>query len=163
MKLLILSDSHGDVTSMVDVVEKEQPDTIIHLGDLVSDAMELRNQFPHIAFLSVPGNCDGYMPVEDCEKMVEISGKKFFLCHGHTRQVKLSYLQLLYKAKEEGADVALFGHTHIPYQEEADGLILFNPGSIGSPHYGSEPTYGVIEIDDETKEIYTELCEYSYV
>jgi len=37
MKILIFSDSHGDVETMVQVIEKENPETIVHLGDDKAD------------------------------------------------------------------------------------------------------------------------------
>ena len=43
-------------------------------------------------------------------------------------------------------DIALFGHTHVPYcQQEADGLWVMNPGSCG---YGGGSA-GLIEIENE--------------
>ena len=68
MKILVLSDSHGDVDSMVEVVTKERPDAIFHLGDLIGDAQELHNEFPNIIkpedFLKIPGlklEYEGYL------------------------------------------------------------------------------------------------------
>ena len=51
------------------------------------------------------------------------------------------------KAKEKGADIALFGHTHEPYEEYLPeyGLWLFNPGALSSPARG-EPTYGLLTL-----------------
>ena len=46
-------------------------------------------------------------------------------------------------AKEKGADIALYGHTHVAHDEEVDGIRLFNPGSLGY-----EKSFGVIEIRD---------------
>ena len=37
MKVVIFSDSHGDVEIMVQVIEKEKPEMIIHLGDGKAD------------------------------------------------------------------------------------------------------------------------------
>ena len=57
-RVLIMSDSHGNVENMVTAVEKENPDMIVHLGDCVTDAVRLNNRFPQITFANVPGNCD---------------------------------------------------------------------------------------------------------
>ena len=48
MKILVLSDSHGNLEHMVQAVEKEQPRMILHLGDCWPDAERLRRRFPHI-------------------------------------------------------------------------------------------------------------------
>ena len=35
MKLLVFSDSHGNVANMEDAVRREEPDQVLHLGDVV--------------------------------------------------------------------------------------------------------------------------------
>ena len=49
-------------------------------------------------------------------------------------------------AAARGANVALFGHTHIPVAEERGGVFLFNPGSCGRCYTGPN-TYGVMLLD----------------
>ena len=58
--------------------------------------------------------------------------------------MKLTTALLLRDARNCGADIVLYGHTHIPecYQEK-DGLWVMNPGSAG---YG--PTAGLLEIEN---------------
>ena len=124
-RVLIMSDSHGNVENMVTAVEKENPDMIIHLGDCVTDAVRLNNRFPQITFANVPGNCD-YSDGKT-EKILNIDGYKVLICHGHTYNVKITYLPL-----ECHASVS-----------------LFNPGSIGAPAWGKAPSYGVITFDKE--------------
>ena len=48
MKLVLFSDSHGNVANMADVVRLEHPDRVLHMGDLARDAEELARQFPDI-------------------------------------------------------------------------------------------------------------------
>ena len=96
-KLLILSDSHRNVTAMTHACRLEKPDRIIHLGDHFKDAMELQRQFPDIPLDAVPGNCD--LEREPEEKLILIDGKKIFLCHGHQYHVKDNYLSLEYAAR----------------------------------------------------------------
>ncbi len=57
-KILVLSDSHGNVNNMVTAVRNTHPDQIIHLGDCWVDAEKLHQQFPMIMMEQVPGNCD---------------------------------------------------------------------------------------------------------
>jgi putative phosphoesterase len=70
-----------------------------------------------------------------------LGGKRFFFTHGHVYDVKYGLYRLDLAAREYQADIALFGHTHVPYEEYADGLYLFNPGSLG--HGG---TYGYVDV-----------------
>ena len=37
-RVLVLSDSHGNVGNMIRAVKREEPDMILHLGDCVVDA-----------------------------------------------------------------------------------------------------------------------------
>ena len=58
MKLLVFSDSHGNIEHMRRAVEQEKPDQILHLGDVMRDAVELSRSYPNIPLELVPGNCD---------------------------------------------------------------------------------------------------------
>ena len=78
-------------------------------------------------------------------QLVELCGIQFFICHGHKYGVKGGYGTITGAAKKYGADIVLFGHTHVPYEHYENGLYLLNPGSCGSPRGGS-PTCGIIDI-----------------
>ena len=54
-RVLVLSDSHGNVGNMIRAVKREEPNMILHLGDCVVDADALRREFPHITMVNVPG------------------------------------------------------------------------------------------------------------
>lgn len=145
-RILVLSDTHGKTDNVIRLMENVPFTKVFHLGDLVRDALLLEKAFPDIEFYYVRGNNDPY-GTED-EKIVEVSGKKFYLCHGHNLSVSSNLLRLSLKAKEQEASVALFGHTHIKHMEEYDGLILFNPGSTSRPR-GGKASSGIIEIDKD--------------
>ena len=81
-RVLVLSDSHGNVGNMIRAVKREEPDMILHLGDCVVDADALRREFPHITMVNVPGNCD--FSRGDTERLIDIDGYKVLMCHGHT-------------------------------------------------------------------------------
>ena len=50
-------------------------------------------------------------------------------------------------AAARGAQVALFGHTHIPLAETRGRVFLFNPGSCGRCYTGAD-TYGILTLAD---------------
>lgn len=128
MKLLIVSDSHGDLAALCAAVRREKPDRIVHLGDYGDDARALGAQFPSIPLASVPGNCDGLCAA--AHTLVETyEGVTVFMTHGHRYGVKRDLLHLSLAAREAGAQLALFGHTHVPLCEEDGGLTLVNPGA----------------------------------
>lgn len=63
-------------------------------------------------------------------------------------------LRLGLLAQEQGVDAALFGHTHKPTEQMHDGVILYNPGSLGEPR-GRKPSVGIITIDEGALRITT--------
>lgn len=150
-KILVLSDSHGNLNNMIIAVNKTAPDLIIHLGDCWTDAQKLRAKFPGIILEQVPGNCD--CGQEMLERILLIEGKRILICHGHTFNVKAGYLNLEYAAQERQVDAVLFGHTHRVFYGTHNRIIYLNPGSIGAPAYGVPPSYGILEIDGATDKI----------
>lgn len=147
-KILVLSDSHGNVDNMVLAVEETEPDMIIHLGDCYSDADRLHMEFPDIKMFQVPGNCD--YDQSEAERILEIEGKRILICHGHSYNVKAGYLTLEMGAMEKGVDIAMFGHTHRVFYDNHNGLVMLNPGSVGSPPWGVPPSYAVLTLDKAT-------------
>ena len=148
MKILVLSDSHSSLRFMRECVTKVQPNVIIHLGDHYDDGEALHEEFPHILFYQVPGNCDKYRaPIHAREILVvSIGGVRFYMTHGHIHKVKMVLGLLIRDARAAKADIALFGHTHQAYcQQEEDELWVMNPGSCG--HSGG--SVGLIEIENE--------------
>lgn len=149
MKLLVFSDSHSDVENMVRITQEEQPDRILHLGDMVSDAQALAARFPSIPLHGVPGNND-YGESGAKEQMLSLAGKKLFLSHGHQYGVKAGISRLQAQGVSRGADFVLFGHTHTPYLDCVNGMWLVNPGSVCRMRYYSlQVSYGVILLDAE--------------
>lgn len=143
MKILVLSDSHRNLPPMETAVLAENPDQIIHLGDHESDAEDLGRFFPRIPVCSVAGNCDMFA-CGPRYKLVTFAGKKLFLTHGHYYGVKVGLEKLVNTGLTAGADAILFGHTHVPYYAEVEGVPVINPGTIGM----GGRTYGVLTIEN---------------
>lgn len=153
MKAAVFSDSHGQTLLMEEAIRRTRPDVIIHLGDHDRDAMELRRLFPEIPLYSVCGNCD-LMPMSPARETVQLGPVKAFLTHGHLYSVKFGSVDsLVYAALEQGARLALFGHTHEPYNQQIGGVHVLNPGTAGK---GRRPTYAMISVFDNGG-IYTEI------
>lgn len=147
MKLLILSDSHSALSFMRLCIERLTPDVVIHLGDHYDDGSAMAEEFSHICFYQVPGNCDRYrydlnVPLT---MIPQIGGVNFYLTHGHLHGVKSGLSRLLSDAKASGAQVALFGHTHQTCCLREQGVWLINPGSCG--YYGG--TAALIQLADK--------------
>jgi len=133
MKILLLSDSHRDVESMLTAFRRETPDLVVHLGDHLEDGRKLQQRFPDCPMTLLPGNCD--FSSEAPTQLLTVEGNRLFLCHGHTFGVKSTLLRGFYAAREENAQAFFFGHTHIPLCLWQEGLLLCNPGSIRDGNY----------------------------
>ena len=150
----VFSDSHGFTDTMISAVRRCRPDVIIHLGDHERDAFELHEQFPGTPFFSVAGNCDlGH--ISPLWNTVQLGPVKAFICHGHSYNVKMGMQRLYYAAQEHGAQLALFGHTHIPCNEDMGAIKLINPGSAGT---GRRPTWAKLEVFDNGG-VYCQILE----
>ena len=147
MKILVFSDSHGNLTNVERILRQtDNFDMIYHLGDNVRDALEIKKAVS-CPVKYVKGNTDfTKAPLEIIE---QINGIKLLLTHGHKHRVKYNLNNLYYAALEKGVNAALFGHTHISHKEKVNGILLFNPGSIGNKRWESKETYGIIDIDEQ--------------
>lgn len=138
--IAVMSDSHGD-TETVRLFKDEQSgaDFLVHCGDselLAEDAL-----FEEM--IAVKGNCDPDGLPE--YRMLEAGGLRVLVTHGHLDRVKTGLLPLRYRAEEAGADIVLFGHTHLYGAEVHGGILFVNPGSTHRPPSGRPATYAVVE------------------
>lgn len=146
MKILVFSDSHGNLSRVKKILEiSKDIDIIFHLGDNVRDAIKIQ-EMVSCPVKYVKGNtdlCEGSLEIVE-----DICGKRFFLTHGHEYRIKSDLNNLYYAAQEKKAHVVLFGHSHVPYEETIDGILFLNPGSIGDKRWQAKETYGLIEIKE---------------
>lgn len=146
MELLIVSDAHGDTRALLRAAALHpQAEALIFLGDGVRDVPALAEANPRLRIYAVRGNCD-YGSLEPEDGLAAFGGVLFYYTHGHRYEVKSGLDALARAAAARGADVALFGHTHIPVCEQRAGVTLFNPGALSSV-YG-RGTYGVVSVQD---------------
>lgn len=150
MKIIVFSDSHGDVDGMERVLREEKPYLALHLGDLCRDFEELQRRLPTQTMQNVCGNCDGFTETPD-QRVLRVEGRRILMMHGHRYHVKQSYGGAVFAAQEQGADILLFGHTHIPFCQDMDGLWVMNPGSCR----GRGASYGVISLEKDDTVCYT--------
>lgn len=139
MRVLVLSDSHGDVYKLRRAIDS-QPTAmlIVFLGDGEYDIDSVECRVPVI---KVRGNCDfgSSLPLNFTD---EVCGKKIYCTHGFRENVKYTTENLISAAKSHGAHIALYGHTHVPVTSYDGGLYLVNPGSV------REGNFAVIDITD---------------
>lgn len=141
MRILVMSDTHGEVNSIEQVRQHVgNVDAVFHCGDSELDASHASLESAFV----VRGNCDWDSSFPE-EVVADINGVKIFMAHGHLLQVKSTMLPISYRAEELGADVVLFGHSHLLGTEQIDGTVFVNPGSLELPRGRKEKSYAIVE------------------
>ena len=153
MKLVIASDIHGSAYwcgKLMELIEQEQPDKILLLGDLLYHGP--RNDLPKEycpkqvipmlsahkdKILAVRGNCEAevdqmVLPFSCLAEYTVLvaDGVTFYLTHGH--HANPDHLPPL-----EAGSIFLSGHTHVKMDEVRNGIRCVNPGSVSIPKDGS--------------------------
>ena len=159
MRILIVSDTHKAHGNLERALEKEGPlDMLIHLGDVEgkADYIEAVAGCPvHM----VSGNNDFFSDLP-WEEEFFIGDHHVFITHGHGYFVGMNEDRLKAEARGRGADIAMYGHTHMPALTVEPGLITLNPGSISYPRQkGRKPSYILMEVDQDGKV----SCEIRYL
>ena len=153
MKLIIASDIHGSAYwcgKLVELMEKEQPDRLVLLGDLLyhgprndlprdyapKQVIPMMSQYKD-KIIAVRGNCEAEVdqmvlpfPCMAESSQILVDGLSLYLTHGHHHNP--NNLPPL----PEGA-VFLSGHTHVKIDEVHNGIRCLNPGSVSIPKDGS--------------------------
>lgn len=124
---------------------------IIHAGDLsrLSVLAELETIAPVVA---VQGNIEEDEVVRKLPVKREIVvgfcriGVVHILGDSHNREKV---------ARQEfpNVRVVVYGHSHIPWNEERNGLLLFNPGSATDRRRQERCSIGLLQIDDEARRV----------
>ena len=150
MKLFIASDIHGSLKytkKLEELINKENPDTIVLLGDLLYhgarnalpeeySTMEVANILNKYSnkIIAVRGNCDSEVDdmvtnfdIMSDYKTIEVDGINIYLTHGHL----INKYEHLFQN-----EYLISGHTHV-YNLEGNHL---NPGSVGIPKVNPEHT-----------------------
>lgn len=141
MKIYILSDTHGFDCAERFALLARDADLIIHLGDGYFDAQRISAEAGK-SVISIKGNCD--IMGTNLEN-IRIDNHIIMCTHGHLYGVKTGLTTLSYAADEAGADIVLYGHTHVPDITNYNNKWFINPGSLGRPH-SSVRTYCVLTL-----------------
>ncbi len=142
MRILVVSDTHGDLNRLIRAVTAQpKAEIIVHCGDGDEQVQYLMENYRDKMIVGVRGNCDWASLLPPVETL-SVCGKKIFITHGHLYNAKTGLYQITSAAREQNADILLFGHTHIPMSTYDDGLHILNPGSC----HGYLASYGYIDI-----------------
>lgn len=162
MKWMIASDLHGSAAwcqRLLACYEQQECQRLLLLGDLLYHGP--RNDLPEAyapkqviemltrhqqEILCVRGNCDGEVdqmvlpfPILADYCLLPVEEHLVFATHGHH-----FHGDNLPPLKQ--GDVLLHGHTHVPKQEEVNGIWVLNPGSVSMPK--EQSWHGVMTLED---------------
>ena len=155
MKVLVISDIHGSgyyAEKIKEIVERENPDKIVLLGDLYyhgprNDLSQEYNPMKVSKILNslkdklyvVRGNCDAEVDEMISEFkfedhiLMDINGKKVYFTHGHKYNIEV--------IPYEEFEILVYGHVHQGFIEEKEGYLFANPGSISIPRLNTSHSY----------------------
>ena len=140
MKIIAVSDNHGNEMVLKKILQDHpNADYYFHLGDSEMDIKELR------PFCSVRGNVDFDYELPS-EKIVDLKNHRFLLTHGNIYSGDPNLI--VNSARQQGCDVALFGHTHRFLDKTINGIRIINPGSCRHSKDMTPASYAVITIND---------------
>lgn len=152
MIALVLADTHltaDRADELVDLLGSrlEHVDAIIHAGDVLeSRVLELLAEFAPVT--AVRGNNDTSLDLPEIAEL-EFGGISISVVHdsgsasGRARRLRQMFTT---------ADVVVFGHSHLPWNEECSNgdrtQIHFNPGSPTQRRRAPSRTIGWITVED---------------
>ncbi len=137
MKIVIASDTHGDIASLEKVFLREQnSDAFLHAGDSEAPSNSI------VPFLAVKGNCDSYF--NDYPKFRLVHTPLGLLRIEHHPISSLSQLETL---KRDDIKIFIHGHTHKIEATQIDGVYVFCPGSLSYPRDSEVGSYLVLNIE----------------
>lgn len=153
MRVLVISDTHGFHDNFEKIVDLYAPvDMVIHAGDVCGEETYFENALT-CPVVMVKGNCDSGRLLQS-SGLIEAEGHRIFVVHGHNYEVNGGPWNLTDYAYRQGADIAVYGHTHVPavsYDEDFK-VWAVNPGSLTSPRqYGGKPSYLIMELEKEAE------------
>ena len=138
MKILLVSDSHGDYQALDQLAAKyPNMDLYLHAGDSEQDEFSIK------PFISVRGNCDHYY---DFPNYLVIPSPIGNIYVQHTPYVSKSVIN------EHNAKIVIHGHTHVRRNETKNGILFINPGAISYARDKFNGSYAIIEIDSKNVE-----------
>src|SRR3990170_2277666 len=148
--IAVISDTHGKPhASLFPILEQSRPLLILHAGDVGNPTLlaGLKKVSPTVF---VRGNVDPTGPTYPDSVSLRIElGRTFkmdlVLLHIAIARIRLNRdtLNLLH---QNPAQMVVFGHSHVPFVGEDNGVWLFNPGSAGPARMGLPTTIGLIEL-----------------
>lgn len=147
MKIVVVSDSHGDYDSLAKIYYSNQDANIfLHIGDFEIPLQELNS----LGYLAVKGNCDYiFNSILPLSRDIDFHFGTIHLEHGNL----IHYSNFENYVTRTNPKIFLFGHTHAKMALIIKDTYVFNPGSISRPRDCDIGSYLILNIDEKTYEI----------
>ena len=136
MKIIVFSDSHGNIANIKLVLgfaKEIKADAIIHCGDwdnLKSVEEVLLSEVP---FYAVLGNADIHQDVKDLlEDKAKGFNEKFLKISLDNRKIGVIHNIKDLTLSDKDFDIIFCGHTHFRSESLVNGIRVVNPGTIHS-------------------------------
>lgn len=147
MKILIVSDTHRQNSRLYQLIDRVKPvDAILHCGDIEGEEIGVSTA-AKAPVIVVSGNNDftyGY----DMEKCLNIGKYRVYMTHGHQYGVHYGIDKLKRTMGARGANIIIYGHTHVPEIKYELRQVFLNPGSLTYPRQEErKPSYIMMDID----------------
>ena len=122
----------------------QKADLILHAGDLLQPSV-LAELSVHAPVRAVRGNVD--LPEVDLPETLEFDfgGARIAMIHDSGR--KEGRRRRLAR-RFPGARAIIFGHSHIPFLEDEDSLLLLNPGSPTDRRRQPRHTFALLRAEE---------------
>lgn len=152
LKLLVISDIHGDYKTFKNILEKEKYDEIVILGDLFSYTYDYNHNNEKIIdllknnknkLILIKGNCDCFINYEandlNAHDIINLNLNNYMvtLTHGHIYNKN--------NLPNNFGNIFISGHTHISCIQKEKKTIFLNPGSISIPRNNSKKSYLILD------------------
>ena len=122
----------------------ERADLILHAGDLVEPSL-LDELALYAPIRAVKGNVD--LPEVDLPEVLEFDFGGVSVAMIHNSGRKEGRRKRL-KKRFPDARVVIFGHSHIPFLEDENGLLLLNPGSPTDKRWQLHHTFALLHTEE---------------
>jgi putative phosphoesterase len=152
MRLAIISDTHlprgARELPPACVARLRDADAILHAGDLIEASVlaYLESLGPPVH--AVRGNVDSAVLQARLPliRIVKAAGARIAMVHdAGPADGRLARLRERFASSQP--DAVVFGHSHLPLLEEADGFAIFNPGSPTERRRAPNHTMGIATVD----------------
>lgn len=148
MEIAVLSDTHlraGKTLPRFVWENLTRVDMIIHAGDLTH--WGLIEDLACIAPVrAVRGNCDGWDVVLPERDIVECESLRIGIIHGNAGRGKSTPERAFNAFEDSPVDLIVFGHSHVPFMEWRNGILMFNPGSPTDKRREPQYSFGLLDI-----------------